>query len=98
MFLWLLFVLVGVHFTAAEKVFIYNDWFDWHYEPTEEELQRGIAVQPSLSWGHQAREEKSARIVALGNQSSIVVCEFNFLIQRTNQVAAIPRTVNMLVP
>ena len=65
----LLFLLVvGKDAKAAEKVFIYNSWFEWLYtnEPTLEELQRGIAVQPPLSWAHQARKERSARIVAIG--------------------------------
>ena len=60
-----LFIIVGN--VRAERVFNYTDWFEWLYEPTSEELQRGIAVQPPSSWAHLARRERSARIVALGN-------------------------------
>ena len=69
--LWFFFLLFGKDTTVAEKVFIYNRWFEWLYEPTREEVQRGIAVLPPLSWAHQSRREKSARIVALGNQSTL---------------------------
>ena len=70
-------VVVRISFASAEKVFINNGWFEWLYEPTREELQRGIAIQPDLSWAHQARNEKSARVVALG----ILIVIFNNSLQ-----------------
>ena len=71
-------VVVRISFASAEKVFINNGWFEWLYEPTREELQRGIAIQPDLSWAHQARNEKSARVVALG----ILIVIFNNSLQQ----------------
>ena len=66
--LWLLvFLFIIVGNVRTERVFIYTDWFEWLYEPSSEELQRGIAIQPPSSWAHRARKERSARILALGN-------------------------------
>jgi len=97
--LWFLFLLaVGKNITIAEKVFIRNGWFEWLYEPTREELQRGVAVPVPSSWAHQARKEKSARIVALGNMPSCKtnIVNLNQVISSFYQVAAIPQMANML--
>ena len=40
--------------------------WDTLYDPTLEELERGILIRPSKSWGYEARKEKRAKILAIG--------------------------------
>lgn len=51
-----IFLLLFVHIYSHEVL----------YDPTLDEINQGIAVFPSKSWGISIRKEKSARILALG--------------------------------
>jgi hypothetical protein len=43
------------------------------FDPTIEELSRGLVIRPYDSWGYNIRKEKNVRLLALGTEMGFII-------------------------